>query len=224
MKNKILIVDDEQDIVTMLKRYFEKEQYEVMIAMNGKEAITLAEKNPDIILLDINMPEHDGFAVCKHIRNYVSCPILFLTAKTTDADKVKGFSVGGDDYIIKPFSIVELGARVQAHLRRELRHNFDSNVKFKGGLIIDYYAHCVSFEDTILTLTKREFDIIEVLSEHPGQIFDKERIYEQIWGYDSNGDSSVVVEHIRRIRGKLKEVGCEQYIETIWGSGYKWIK
>ena len=147
----------------------------------------------------------DGLQVCQRIRDYVSCPILFLTARIEDTDKVKGFSVGGDDYIVKPFSLVELEARVHAHLRRENRHNTESRVKFAGNLTIEYEQRCVFWKEEQLSLAKKEFDIVELLSQNPGQVFDKERIYEKLWGYDSDGDSSVIAEHIRRIRVKLSE-------------------
>ena len=138
MGNKILIVDDEADIVIMLKGFFESRNYDVLTATGGVEAIKQAERQPDIILLDINMPGLDGLSVCKRIRDYISCPILFLTARVEDTDKVKGFFVGGDDYIIKPFSVVELEARVAAHLRREKRRGTETKVKFDEGLTIDY--------------------------------------------------------------------------------------
>ena len=131
MSNKILIVDDEPDIVNLLRDYFEINGYNVMTACNGKEALKKAELQPDIILLDINMPDIDGLSVCKRIRDFVSCPILFLTAKVEDTDKINGFAVGGDDYIVKPFSIDELGARVSAHLRREQRRQNNSRAKFE---------------------------------------------------------------------------------------------
>ena len=224
MQNKILIVDDEADIVTMLKGFFESKDYSVLTAINGKEAIKQAERQPDIILLDINMPELDGLSVCQRIRDHVSCPILFLTARIEEADKVKGFSVGGDDYIIKPFSITELEARVAAHLRREQRHGAGAQVKFDGGLTVDYSQRCVYANNDIIPFAKKEFDIIELLSQNAGQVFDRERIYERVWSYDSEGDSSVIFEHIRRIRVKLSAAGCKPYVETVWGCGYKWIK
>lgn len=175
-------------------------------------------------MLDINMPRTDGLEVCKRIRDHISCPILFLTARIEDTDKVKGFTVGGDDYIVKPFSLVELEARVRAHLRREARHNFEAQVKFSGDLTIDYSERCLFFGDKRIGLAKKEFDIVELLSQSPGQVFDKERIYERIWGYDSEGDSSVVAEHIRRIRTKIAAYTDHMYVETVWGCGYKWVK
>ncbi len=224
MSIKILIADDEKDIVSMLGSFFERKGYLVLAAANGTEALKQAQQQPDIILLDINMPGPNGLEVCKRIRDYISCPILFLTARIEDADKVKGFSVGGDDYIVKPFSLVELEARVRAHLRREARHNFESRIKFSGDLTIDYLERCLFFSDKRVGLTKKEFDIVELLSQNPGMIFDKERIYERIWGYDGEGDSAVVTEHIRRIRAKMSAYTDRIYIETVWGCGYKWIK
>ena len=224
MQYKILVVDDEEDIVQMLKSFFESRNYRVLTALNGKAALRQVEHQPDIILLDINMPQIDGLQVCQRIRDYVSCPILFLTARIEDSDKVKGFSAGGDDYIVKPFSLVELEARVHAHLRRENRHNTESRVKFAGDLTIDYEQRCVFWKEERLSLAKKEFDILELLSQNPGQVFDKERIYEKLWGYDSDGDSSVIAEHIRRIRVKLSAYTEKPYIETVWGCGYKWNK
>ena len=224
MKTKILIADDEADIVSMLRSFFESKGYLVLSAINGTEALKQVERQPDIILLDINMPGLDGLEVCERIRDHVSCPILFLTARIEDTDKVKGFVIGGDDYIIKPFSLIELEARVCAHLRREARHNFETQIKFSGELTIDYSERCLFFSGNRLGLAKKEFDIVELLSQNPGQVFDKERIYECIWGYDSEGDSSVVAEHIRRIRAKIAAYTDRAYIETVWGCGYKWIK
>ncbi len=175
-------------------------------------------------MLDINMPELDGLEVCRRIRDYISCPILFLTARIEDTDKVKGFAVGGDDYIVKPFSLMELEARVRAHLRREARHNFEAQVRFSGDLTIDYAERCLFLAGKRVGLAKKEFEIVELLSQNPGQVFDKERIYERIWGYDSRGESSVVAEHIRRIRAKLAAHTDRIYIETVWGCGYKWLK
>lgn len=224
MSYNILIADDELDIVKMLAGFFSGKGYNVLTAANGIDTIKQAERKPDIILLDINMPGLDGLSVCERIRDYVSCPILFLTARIEDADKVKGFSVGGDDYIVKPFSLVELDARVKAHLRRETRHSFNAQIKFADELTIDYAERCIFFMDNRIALAKKEFDIVELLSSNPGQVFDKERIYEKIWGYDSEGDSSVVAEHIRRIRTKIATYTEKSYIETVWGCGYKWKK
>ncbi len=181
MKYRILIADDEFDIVNMLCSYFTSKGYDVITALDGAETLKRAESNPDIILLDINMPEIDGLEVCQRIRDHISCPILFLTARIEDTDKVKGFAVGGDDYIIKPFSLIELEARVAAHLRRETRHTVEAQVKFNGNLTIDYAERCLFYQNERLALAKKEFDIVELLSQYPGQVFGKERIYELIF-------------------------------------------
>ena len=164
MNAKILIADDESDIVSMLGNFFESKGFRVLPAFNGAEALKQVEKQPDIILLDINMPGTDGLEVCKRIRDHISCPILFLTARIEDTDKVKGFAVGGDDYIVKPFSLVELDARVRAHLRREARHNFEAQIKFVGDLTIDYSERCLFFNGKRVGLAKKEFDIVELPS------------------------------------------------------------
>ncbi|MDE6102777.1 MAG: response regulator transcription factor, partial [Ruminococcus sp.] len=197
--------------------------YTVITAYTGKEVIEKLSQKPDIILLDVSMPDGDGLSVCGKIRDYVSCPILFLTARIEDSDKIRGFAVGGDDYIIKPFSIDELGARVSAHLRREQRYS-TSNTRFFGKLTIDYTSKSVCVDGVQIDFAKKEYQIIEFLSLNTGQTFDKERIYEKIWGYDADGNSSVVAEHIRRIRAKLSEYGEECHIKTVWGMGYKWVK
>lgn len=196
----------------------------VLPAFSGAQALAQAEKQPDIILLDINMPGTDGLEVCRRIRDHLSCPILFLTARIEDADKVKGFAAGGDDYIVKPFSLTELEARVGAHLRREARHHAAAQVRFSGDLTIDYAERCLFCGEKRISLAKKEFDIVELLSQNPGQVFDKERIYERVWGYDSEGDSGVVAEHIRRIRAKIAAKTGRAYLETVWGCGYKWVK
>ena len=224
MSYKLLIADDETDIVNMLSDFFRGKGYTVLTAANGPEAISKSEKQPDSILLDVNMPGMNGLEVCRRIRDYVSCPIIFLTARIEDTDKVKGFYAGGDDYIVKPFSLLDLEARVRAHLRREARHSFEAQIKFSGDLTIDYSERCLFFAGKRIGLAKKEFDIVELLSQNPGQVFDKERIYERVWGYDSEGDSNVIAEHIRRIRTRLSAFTEKAYIETVWGCGYKWIK
>lgn len=224
MNYKILIADDEKDIVEMLSAFFTGKGYTVLTAYDGEETLRKIESRPDMILLDVNMPGMDGFEVCRRIREHVFCPILFLTARIEDRDKVKGFSVGGDDYVVKPFSLMELEARVQAHLRREGRCQNQARVKFSGELLIDYSERAVYLNGQNVGLAKKEFDIVELLSQNVGQVFDKERIYERIWGYDSEGDSSVVAEHIRRLRAKLAVLTDQTYIETVWGCGYKWMR
>lgn len=224
MKEKILIVDDEEDIVCFIKDYFEDEGYEVFTASNGKEAIEYSKKAIDIILLDIMMPDIDGYDVCSKIRDSVSCPIIFLSAKESENDRIKGLVVGGDDYIVKPFSIKELKARVEAHLRRERRTTIDNKSKISfGDLTLDINSREVFYKNQEIYLTAREFDIVEMLALHTGQVFSKEQIYEKIWGYDAEGDSSTVAEHVKKIRAKfLKADDSLNYISTVWGVGYKW--
>ena len=162
--------------------------------------------------------------MCQKLREYISCPILFLTARVEDSDKIKGFASGGDDYITKPFSLDELGARIAAHIRRERRITSQANVRFFGNIVINYTEKTVCCGSEKIEFTKKEYNIIELLSLNTGQVFDKERIYEKIWGYDAEGDSTVIAEHIRRLRAKLTTYGEEHHINTVWGMGYKWIK
>lgn len=217
-------MDDDTELVKMLKSFFEMKEYEILTAQNGVTALEMAQMQPDIILLDINMPGLDGMEVCKRIRDKVSCPILFLTARAEEEDRVKGLLLGGDDYILKPFSLKELEARIIAHLKREERRRGKSEYRFHGELLIDYREKTVQVNDTYLELTKLEYGIVEFLSMNPGQVFDKERIYEKICGYDGEGESRVVTELVRRIRNKLKECTRQEYIETVWGMGYRWVK
>ena len=222
MREKILIVDDEKGIVDMLKSHFERQSFQVYTAYNGMEALKQAVCDPDIVLLDINMPEMDGLAVCQRIREFITCPILFLTARIESADKIIGFQAGADDYIIKPFDLDELGARVAAHLRREQRRQYNRAVRFFGEITIDYAARTIAINGVSVSMSKREFDIVELLSLNPGQVFDRERIYETVWGIDGDGNSDTVMEHIRKIRAKLTAHTLHSYIETVWGCGYKW--
>ena len=222
MREKILIVDDEKGIVDMLKSYFERQSFQIYTAYNGMEALKQAVCDPDIVLLDINMPEMDGLAVCQRIREFITYPILFLTARIESADKIIGFQAGADDYIVKPFDLDELGARVAAHLRREQRRQYNRAVRFFGEITIDYAARTIAINGVSVSMSKREFDIVELLSLNPGQVFDRERIYETVWGIDGAGNSDTVMEHIRKIRAKLTAHTLHSYIETVWGCGYKW--
>lgn len=224
MKPKLLIVDDEIKLLKTLEKHFIFNEYNVITASSANDALEKLNQSIDIVLLDINMPDMDGLTICKIIREFVSYPILFMTANTEDHYKIKGFSAGGDDYITKPFSIDELTARVSAHLRREKRQKTVTKVYFDKDFIIDYKDRSIYFKGKEIFLLKKEFDIIEVLSQNAGQIFDKERLYLSAWGSDGVRNNSVVSEHIRKIRAKFLEVGANQYIETVWGIGYKWIK
>lgn len=224
MQHKILIVDDDRDLLKMLKQYLELKGYLVYTAGDGSVVPEKLKEEPDLILLDVNMPVTDGITVCREIRSKVTCPILFLTAKAEEQDRVNGLLSGGDDYILKPFSLKELDARIVAHLRREDRHGTKAKIRFSGRLVIDYKGKKVLYQDKKLELTKLEYGIVEFLSGHAGQVFDKERIYESVCGYDADGDSRVITELIRRIRNKLAECTSEEFIQTVWGSGYKWKK
>ena len=222
-KRRILIADDEPGIVKLLKDYFEIQDYQVIEAKNGLEVLGQLNKKPDSILLDVNMPMLDGFEVCERIRFHVSCPILFLTAKIEESDRIRGLMIGGDDYILKPFSIDELGARVEAHLRREERKKTDGAVKIFDRLAVHYGDRCVYYEGQPLSLTKTEYGLVEILSLNAGQVFSKEQLYEKVRGFDGNADSSIVMEHIRRVRSKIGKYTAHVYIETVWGVGYRWI-
>ncbi|QQK08713.1 response regulator transcription factor [Miniphocaeibacter halophilus] len=218
MNKKILIIDDEIEMVEMLDRFFTLKNFDTITSTSGENILDLISKEPDIILLDINMPEIDGFEVCKSIRNKTNAPILFLTARNSESDKVKGLMLGAEDYIVKPFSLNELYARVYTNLQREER-----KLEGSDSLEIDYGARTVKYNGEEIVMTKTEFDILELLSLNPNMVFDKDRIYDSLWSYDSFGDSAVIAEHIRKIRMKIKKFTEEEYISTVWGIGYKWI-
>lgn len=223
MKHKILVVDDEAMITELLSDHLGDEGYEVYTANSAADALKLLPKNPNLIILDINMPETDGLEFCKNIREHVSCPILFVTARITEQDKINGLQYGGDDYITKPFSLKELSARVAAHLRRDERTRGGSaSVLTSGELLVNLSQRRVFYRDAEIEVSKKEFDLIEFLLTNAGQVFDRERIYERIWGYDAEGSADVIKEHIRKIRAKFHEATGEEYIETVWGVGYKW--
>lgn len=224
MAYKILMIDDDAELLKMLKRYFEIKKYEIITAENGLEGLNKIKLQPDIILLDVNMPNIDGIELCRRIRDKVACPVLFLTARVDEQDVVNGLSSGGDDYILKPFSLKELDARITAHLKRETRRREKTECCFWGELSIDYKAKAVQIHTDDLELTKLEYKIIEFLSMNPGMVFDKDRIYEKVCGYNAEGDSRVITELIRRIRKKFRQYTENEYIETIWGMGYRWKK
>lgn len=223
MQYKLLAADDEEEICRMLKDYFEMLGYAVYTANSGKAALDLLYTQPDLILLDVNMPGMDGLDLCRRIRDSVNVPILFLTAKIEEQDRVEGFLAGADDYILKPFSMEELQARVMAHLRREARRTDRKNVMNTGPVLVDYADRKVRVQGNEVSLTKTEFDILELLSKNRGRIFDKETIYEKLWGYDKEGNSESITEHIRRIRKKIGAHTGQEVIETVWGVGYRWI-
>ncbi|WP_455543663.1 response regulator transcription factor [Intestinibacter sp.] len=218
MKN-ILVIDDEMDICNLIKNGLKKQNYEVTIK-NDAIDIKIEELNKfDLILLDVMMPEIDGFTLCKKIRDDVDCPIIFLTAKTMEEDVVEGLALGGDDYIKKPFSILELRARIEAHLRRENREK--KEILSADGFKFNLKSKEIYFDEKKVSLTKGEYKICEYLAKHRGQVFSLEQIFEQVYGFDKDSDSSCIREHIKNIRAKLTKY-AESPIETVWGIGYKW--
>ena len=223
MAYRILIVDDEPEMVQMLSRFLSRSGYEIIPAFTGEEAVASIKAHPDIILLDINMPGMDGISVCKEVRDKIGCPILFLTAKDQDADKIAGFTAGGDDYITKPFSLTELKVRIDAHLRREHREKQVQRKVF-GDITVDYSAQEVLVCGESMHFLRKEFEIIRMLSLNSGQVFSRCYSYETIWGLEACGDDNVIMEHIRKIRQRFGKAGCINPIETVWGVGYRWIK
>ena len=216
---KILVIDDEPDILSLVRNILIKDDYDVIIKTDAR-GISLDEyTNYDLILLDVMMPEVDGFELCKQIRDVVDCPILFLTAKSLENDIMYGLGLGADDYITKPFSMGELRARVHAHLRRENREK--RSVLSVSGVKFDLHGKEIIINEEKVNLTKSEYLICEFLARNKGQVFSKEKIYDKVYGYDGESDSSSITEHIKNIRGKLGALGITP-IETVWGIGYKW--
>lgn len=228
--SKILIIDDEMDLVMLLEDELKAKGHEVLIAYDGQAGIELSKQEPDLIILDIMMPKMNGFEVCQAIRDDVLCPIIFLSAKQSETDKIKGLTFGGDDYVTKPFGLRELMARIEANLRREKRSQYinEENKIFTlyfGKLCLYMKERAIKIDGKNIDLTKIEYDIVELLALHAGQVFSREQIYEKVWGCDSEGDSSTVVERVKKIRAKFSAVTPEkEYISTVWGIGYKWNK
>lgn len=216
---RILAVDDDQGILAVIRKALEKEGY-LVDTLDDPEKIN-PERLSDyqLILLDVMMPGTDGFTVCRRIREQVDCPILFVTAKTEEGDLITGFGLGADDYIRKPFGLGELRARVAAHLRRESREK--RHRVTLGDLEFSLQAKEIYCQGQQIPLTKSEYAICEYLALNRGQVFSKERIYEHVFGYDGESDSSVITEHVKNIRAKLQKVGASP-VETVWGIGYKW--
>lgn len=221
---KILFVDDDTDMLAMVQEYLSLKGYEVLSAFDGETALNKIKFAPDIILLDVNMPKMDGFEVCMKIRELVSCPIIFLTAREEEQDRIKGLEIGGDDYILKPFSLKELEARIKAHLNREERAKKKSVIQYNEGLLIDYSSKKLFYNDNEILLTGLEFSIVEFLSLNLGRVFDIEKIYENTGGYESDAESRVITVLISRIRKKIRRYTEQEYIETVWGIGYRWKK
>lgn len=229
MSKKILIVDDEKNIVDILKFNLKKEGFETIEAHDGEKGLEMAlNDKPDLILLDIMLPKMDGFTVCRKIRQTQSTPILMLTAKEEEVDKVLGLELGADDYITKPFSPRELIARVKANIRRsvlvESVPESESLLKF-GNIVIDIERYEVKHEGNIVELTLREFELVKFLAISQGQIFSRETLLEKVWGYEYYGDVRTVDVTVRRIREKLEKNPSEpDYLITKRGVGYYFNK
>jgi len=220
---KILVVDDEKLLVKGIKFNLENEGYQIDAAYDGLEAVELARSGKyDLIILDVMMPEIDGLEACMRIREFSTIPIIMLTAKTEDMDKIIGFEYGADDYITKPFNILELKARIRALLRRSaLVSNATEAIIEVGHITIDTERRVAIKNETPVELTVKEFDVFELLAKNPGRVYSRESLLNIVWGYEYQGDIRTVDVHIRRLREKLEENPAEpQYVMTKWGVGY----
>lgn len=224
MGNKVLVVDDEKLIVKGIKYSLEQDEMKVDCAYDGEEALRLAGENQyDIILLDVMLPALDGFEVLKRIREFSLVPIIMLTAKGDDMDKILGLEYGADDYITKPFNILEVKARIKAIIRRSGKNNPVENTKVivKGDLQIDVDARRVMIEGREINLTAKEFDVLELLVTNPNKVFSREKLLNIVWDYEYPGDVRTVDVHIRRLREKIEKNPSEpKYVYTKWGVGY----
>ena len=219
----ILVVDDEPNIIELARLYLEKEGFRVAEACGGEEAMRLFDEvRPALIILDIMIPEPDGWEVCRRIRSRSQLPIIMLTAREDEVDKVVGLELGADDYLTKPFSPRELVARVKAVLRRALPASESQEVLHVDDLVIDASRRKVTQGERDVELTPREFDLLYTLALNRGIVMSRERLLERVWGYDYYGDTRTVDVHIRHTREKLGEDSSQpRYVETVWGVGYK---
>lgn len=226
----ILVVDDEQAIADLIEIHLLSEGYRVMKASSGEEAVRMVEAHqPDLVILDIMMPGMDGLAVCRAIRRDRNVPILMLSAKSEDVDKILGLKVGADDYLTKPFNPLELVARVKAQLRRYLMLNpaaaaaqQKKDVIIVGGVTIDKEGRSVTKDGQPVTLTPTEYEILLLLASHPGRVFSSEEIFERVWKERYFQSNNTVTVHIRRLREKVEDdPGHPTLIKTVWGVGYK---
>ena len=225
---KVLIVDDEKLLVKGMKFNFEQDGYEVETAFDGEEALKAArDSSIDLIILDLMLPKIDGLSVCQKIREFSNVPVIMLTAKNEDMDKILGLDYGADDYMTKPFNILELKARVKAILRR-LNHS-GSNAGGSSGkkrvtsgdIELDYNLRRVSIKGKIIDLTAKEFDLLDLFVNNPGRVYSRESLLDIVWGYDYPGDIRTVDVHVRRLREKIEPLPAEPiYIYTKWGVGY----
>ncbi len=221
----ILVCDDERDIVSALAIYLRSEGYQVLESFNGDEALhILRTQTVHLVLLDIMMPKKDGLATLDELRRFSNVPVIFLTAKGEDTDKVLGLNVGADDYVTKPFNPVELLARVKSHLRRftQLGGNTQQDVLRIGGIELDDRAKAVRLDGEPVNLTPTEYDILRLLMTHPGQVFSPSEIYRSIWNEEPIGTDNIVAVHIRHMREKLEYNPADpRYLRVVWGHGYK---
>ncbi|GAB2540496.1 response regulator transcription factor [Gracilibacillus alcaliphilus] len=223
---QILIIEDEQSIAELQADYLEIAGFETTIALTGKKGLEYALTEAyDLILLDLMLPEINGFELCEQLRARLDIPILMVTARKEDIDKIKGFDRGADDYIVKPFNPNELVARVRAHLARYQRltkKDDTSHLLESKSLLVDAQARRVFLDERELIMTAKEYDLLLFLLTHPNQVFTKEQLFEQIWGWDAIGDNTTVTVHIRKIREKIEENPSKPvFIETVWGVGYR---
>lgn len=225
MKEKILIVEDDQDIANLVKDYLSIDGYEAIIANDGMKAVEIAsEEDIKLVILDIMLPLLDGVEVCRRIRSNLNIPIIMLSAKNGDMDKILALGIGADDYMTKPFSPMELVARVKAHLRRfNAIPSSNNNIKRFGELEVDSKGYRVLVKGEEISLTSREFQLLDFLTSYPEQVFTKYQLYDNVWGDAEFMDENTVAVYVKRLREKLGEVG-EKSIKTIWGVGYKWEK
>ena len=226
---KILVVDDEALLVKGIRFNLQNEGYEVITGSNGLEAVKqVQEQQPDLVVLDVMMPEMDGLTACSKIREFSNVPIIMLTAKTDDMDKLIGFDHGVDDYLTKPFNILELKARIRALLRRSKSaapQEAPSNTLSIGSITLDLDARNAYRAGVLADLTAKEFDVIEFLMRNPNRVYSREALLDTIWAYEYRSDIRTVDVHIRRLREKLEENSAEpQYIMTKWGVGYYFKK
>ena len=219
-KIKILVVDDESRMRKLIRDFLEREGYQIIEAADGVEAMDCfyADKSIDLIILDVMMPRMDGWQVCKEVREYSKVPIMMLTARTEEKSELKGFELGVDEYIAKPFSPKILVARVAALLKRVKNLDGESAIN-AGGIVIDKAAHMVTIDGNVVELSVKEFELLTYFAENQKMALSREKILNHVWNYDYFGDARTIDTHVKKLRSKLGEKG--NYIKTIWGMGYK---
>ncbi|MBQ7864140.1 MAG: response regulator transcription factor [Lachnospiraceae bacterium] len=222
MAKKVLVVDDEKLIVKGIRFSLEQEGMQVDCAYDGQEALDMVKENTyDVILLDVMLPKFNGYEVCQQVREFSDVPIIMVTAKDDDMDKILGLEYGADDYITKPFNILEVKARIKAIMRRSSKKEEESKEATYGDLTIDCSSRRVYIEGNEVNLTAKEFDVLELLVFHPNKVYDRDALLDLVWGKDYPGDARTVDVHIRRLREKIEKNPSEpKYVHTKWGVGY----